>query len=331
MIGFLRLKRRVRTIGGMSSCDRGAWHASGYTTVTNRLIRFGMSALIGAVFIAGLVTMTPVGRATAPRPDAKAILRCSCHSSDLRGGTPYYTAMGAELRGRGYPARSVFNWRTPLHLEAVASVGIPSAHMVIRTLGVMLVAAAAWALSVYGPETALLAAFSALGAAAPLLGFPGPVVFGEAWCGALIGLSLASYTRRCWTAAATCGVAAVFLRELAAPCSRLRPNRLARAGVVSLQCGSPEERRTGVLRRARPHMAMRPDDIAHAVVGPLAGPPVRVPDRILVRLGMLAPNILVPLLVAAGHGHRGAINADAAAVRDSRLCPDVRHRRAAVQ
>ena len=32
----------------------------------------------------------------------------------IHAGEGYYRAAGDELRGRGYPTRSVFNWRTPL-------------------------------------------------------------------------------------------------------------------------------------------------------------------------------------------------------------------------
>ena len=32
----------------------------------------------------------------------------------IRNGEGYYQAAAAELTARGYPTRSVFNWRTPL-------------------------------------------------------------------------------------------------------------------------------------------------------------------------------------------------------------------------
>ena len=214
--------------------------------------------------------------------------------------------MGAELRARGYPARSVFNWRTPLHLEAVASAGIPYANIAIRTLAMVLVTAAAWALSIYGGETALLAGFSALGAAAPLLlGFPGSVVFGEAWCGALIGLSLAAYTRRYWTAAAICGVAAVFLRELAAPyavvCGLIALHaRRRREFAVWLAGGAVYLAYFGVHAWSA-QMAMRSEDLAHAQSWVRwQGLPFVFQTASWYGWSMLAPNILVPLLVAAG-------------------------------
>lgn len=286
---------------------RSDWYAMERTTVGNRLVRISLSALICAVFISGLITTTavrPRDRAAPAREGDEALF--ASFVEDLRQGTPYYTGMGAELRARGYPSRSVFNWRTPLHLEAVAALGIPSAHIVIRALAVILVAMAAWSLSVYGVETALRAAFSALGAAAPLLlGFPGPVVFGEAWCGALIGLSLAWYTRRYWTAAAICGVAAVFLRELAAPyaivCGLLALHaRRRREFAVWLAGGAAYLVYFGVHAWVA-QMAMRADDLAHAQSW------IRWQGLAFVfetaswyGWSMVAPKILVPLLVAAG-------------------------------
>jgi hypothetical protein len=42
----------------------------------------------------------------------------------VHAGQSYYSVLGDELHSRGYPMRSVFNWRTPLLLELIA--GLPS-------------------------------------------------------------------------------------------------------------------------------------------------------------------------------------------------------------
>lgn len=44
----------------------------------------------------------------------------------LADGAPYYETLGEELRDRGYPRASVFNWRTPAHLWIVSR---PGAHI----------------------------------------------------------------------------------------------------------------------------------------------------------------------------------------------------------
>ncbi len=41
----------------------------------------------------------------------------------MRDGYGYYDAANAELRARGYPTRSLFNWRMPLPMWLIASVG----------------------------------------------------------------------------------------------------------------------------------------------------------------------------------------------------------------
>ena len=38
----------------------------------------------------------------------------------VRAGRPYYHVYGAESRTRGYPTRSVFNWRQPLLMRTLA-------------------------------------------------------------------------------------------------------------------------------------------------------------------------------------------------------------------
>ena len=43
-----------------------------------------------------------------------------------RSGEGYYNAMATELRGRGYPTRSVFNWRPPLLLRLLACLPGPA-------------------------------------------------------------------------------------------------------------------------------------------------------------------------------------------------------------
>ena len=68
----------------------------------------------------------------------------------LEAGTPYYAAMGSELRARGYPTASVANWRTPLHLSTVALLGIPLARLLFGMLGVTVLLAGIWALAPRG-------------------------------------------------------------------------------------------------------------------------------------------------------------------------------------
>ena len=64
----------------------------------------------------------------------------------------------------------------------------------------------------------LIAAISLFGAMLPVM-LPGPgfVLLPEAWAGVAVALSLNAYVARRYEIAAACGIAAIFLRELAAP------------------------------------------------------------------------------------------------------------------
>ena len=56
----------------------------------------------------------------------------------LEAGEPYYEVFGDELRRRGYPAQSVFNWRTPLLLSTLAHAPKPVSRGVLALLGLSL-------------------------------------------------------------------------------------------------------------------------------------------------------------------------------------------------
>ena len=130
---------------------------------------------------------------------------------DVRKGLPYYDAAGDEMRARGYPTRSVFNWRQPLVYLALSHVPLLLAQIGLALLAALLL----WGLDKLGPrETLALAPMvnSGLGLLVPVA-----VYLTEAWAGAFIGLSLLAYARHRERAGAVWGVLALFVRELAAP------------------------------------------------------------------------------------------------------------------
>jgi hypothetical protein len=110
------------------------------------------------------------------------------------------------------------NWRTPLHLSAVAALHIPLAGVLLGILGLTVPIAAAWPSELNSKDATGWAIFCLAGATVPLIMlFRDTVLLPEAWCGLLIGLSLTAYARKRSVAAAVCGVFAIFVRELAAP------------------------------------------------------------------------------------------------------------------
>src|SRR5678815_1838583 len=74
----------------------------------------------------------------------------------VASGEPYYRSMRDELVSRQYPTASVFNWRTPLYLEALAHARL-AARGVALFLAFGLVIATGLYLRGRGPVVAILA------------------------------------------------------------------------------------------------------------------------------------------------------------------------------
>src|SRR6266516_1119685 len=70
--------------------------------------------------------LTPAAKAVSTTPPTPPTLTdrelFTAVVDGMRTGRSYYEVYGAESRTRGYPTRSVFNWRTPLLLPAIASL-----------------------------------------------------------------------------------------------------------------------------------------------------------------------------------------------------------------
>jgi hypothetical protein len=134
----------------------------------------------------------------------------------IAAGEGYYTAIATELRARGYPTRSVFNWRMPLPVWLVGRLPGRGAQAILCLASI---AVFVLALQLIAHEAGSLALFWGL-----------PLLFGslaacwisdlfiltELWAGVFIALSLCAYgTGRPWLGVAA-GLAAQFLRELSA-------------------------------------------------------------------------------------------------------------------
>ena len=136
----------------------------------------------------------------------------------VRAGQGFYDAMGGELRARGYPLRSVFNWRTPLHLELIAHLPSPDWARILLLLG----AACAIGLNVAAmcrDKHNALAGVQLLLLSMPLAitAMPHSYLFAEVWSGVLITMSVGLYALGWRPAGASAGLLALFFRELALP------------------------------------------------------------------------------------------------------------------
>jgi hypothetical protein len=134
----------------------------------------------------------------------------------LQAGGDYYDVVGDALRANGYPVRSVFNWRTPLLWTALAPLAPSVRRLLLTLLGAVVGTIAVLTARRRSRFAAAATATTMLGVAL-LMSAPAAVAMGEAWAGALVGLSVCAYTveRRRWGAAL--GLLAMFVRELVAP------------------------------------------------------------------------------------------------------------------
>lgn len=138
----------------------------------------------------------------------------------VHSGQGYYSAQRAELVARGYPTRSMFNWRMPVPLIVLGHLPHPVwGKVLLGGLGLALVLTTFTALmdvDRVGPWQAL-AAICLLGGPLWLAMLGDIYLMPMVWAGVLIGLSLAAYGVRRPSLGALAGIAALLARELALP------------------------------------------------------------------------------------------------------------------
>lgn len=182
--------------------------------------RFALAifALAALFFVA--ITFSPLksGYADAPDRGPGDVELYRAEVERIHAGEGYYQAAAAELRPRGYPTRSIFNWRTPLPVWLIGAV--PDRAIAKSLLGLAALALLGLAFGLLhrdaGPRAALAGVTLLVGALLPCV-IDDLFVMPEVWSGVLLALSLVAYgtgRRRLGFAA---GLAALVLRELAAP------------------------------------------------------------------------------------------------------------------
>ena len=80
------------------------WHA-----------RVALGVALLAAMLGVAVTLSPLrsGFADAPSRGAGDVELYHAEAARVRAGESYYSAAETELRARGYPMQSIFNWRMP--------------------------------------------------------------------------------------------------------------------------------------------------------------------------------------------------------------------------
>jgi hypothetical protein len=134
----------------------------------------------------------------------------------VRSGEPYYDVMRAELRNRGYPTASIFNWRAPATFLLLAKA--PAfVHVLMLAFGVLAIILTFFVFR-SAPRPVLIASILLqVGASAvPLLPIEG-LYWPELWAGIFLVLSVLTYIRGGFKFGVCFAIAAVCARELALP------------------------------------------------------------------------------------------------------------------
>jgi len=132
----------------------------------------------------------------------------------LKAGEPYYAAMRTELRARGYPTASIFNWRPPgIFLLLAWAPGLM--HVAMLALAALALAMTVFAFRNSPPAVTFAAIVLQIGAAVfPAIPTDG-LYMPESWVGIFLLLSVLAYTVGAVRLAVICAVAAACARELA--------------------------------------------------------------------------------------------------------------------
>jgi hypothetical protein len=175
--------------------------------------------LVTALAAVGL-TLSPLKKGQVGKADRHGsdIALYGAEIERIRSGEGYYQAAAEELCSRGFPTKSVFNWRTPVTHWLIAALPDPVvAKALLGGLAGVTMFGAFFVMAREGSlAQAALAVFLLSGAYMyTVLGqaYVMPVL----WAGVLIGLSLVCYGLERPQLGAAVGVAALFVRELSGP------------------------------------------------------------------------------------------------------------------
>jgi len=206
----------------MPEHPRTGTDVSRYAFLTRSQARLILASTI--LFMALCLLAAPAGTLMVPVPADVNQSDVAIYRDVVRlvhSGQSYYDALGQALRIRRRATRSVFNWRTPLHLTLLALMPTPAWAQAL--LGIGGLAALLMGLAIMlgnAREIALPAVIQLVLMLGPFINcftMTGGVFFAELWAGVLIAISIEAYAFRWWQVGVLAGILALFLRELALP------------------------------------------------------------------------------------------------------------------
>jgi hypothetical protein len=193
---------------------------SSFSRLAPRQARVVLLAFVVASAALVAITLSPwkSGRADKPGRGVGDVDLFLMHVALVRSGGDYYETARLEMQSRGYPTRSVFNWRTPLPVWLVAQ--LPSNCVAVLITSILAICVLMFGCVAVARDGGLGRAGLCLlflsGAVMPGM-LKGAFILPEVWSGLFIGLSLCFYGLGRRTAGILLGITALFFRELAAP------------------------------------------------------------------------------------------------------------------
>jgi hypothetical protein len=176
-----------------------------------------VAALLVAIGAIGIsLSSLRSGFADAPDRGPGDLALYNAEIRRIRAGDTYYQAANAELRQRGYPTRSLFNWRTPLPMALLGKLPHPLwGRLLLGSLALVTIYCSFTLLEREG------SVWQGVGCGLLMIGALLPCVLDdlyvapELWAAVFITLSLCAYERQRPLAGVVLGVTALFFRDLA--------------------------------------------------------------------------------------------------------------------
>ena len=195
---------------------------TGYARLGPLHARLVLAALVVMSLLSVTITLSPwaagrVGKGSRGGGDT-ALFRAI--ADRVHGGEGFYQASAAEMPTRGYPTRSVFNWRSPLPIYLIGK--LPDVNLAKGLLGLMALGLMVLAFEILAREQGhglgrpLACALLLTGPLAPCVLFD-EFVSPMSWAAVLIGLSICGYGLKRPGLGLVMGLAALFCRELVLP------------------------------------------------------------------------------------------------------------------
>jgi hypothetical protein len=193
-------------------------HSTRYSTLSPVQARLAL-ALLAATIVSFINTPTPRtnGVAGGHTGDTDSdLFRQVVHH--IHAGESTQDAFEQVFKTYNYPVRSVFNYRTPLHLWLIGTLPDPVwGQAILATVIIVTSLAAYTVLRRDGSQLRAIVAMMMMLGAFVYCFIDDMYLYAEVWAGTLITLSVCAYALNCRCLGFGTGLIAIFFRELALP------------------------------------------------------------------------------------------------------------------